>query len=529
MKRSLPKTLKKVISERSNDYTFLEKKYAQATGEFLLNPFVIPRHASSISPLTVSIIIASYNARESILACLTSIEQSSFNFNYQNRLQVVVVDDGSTDDTWDIIKKSRFSMHFTAVRQNNHGQAKALNTGISVAEGNIIISCDADMVLSYYTIDQFVVRHQQMPNVLLAGFRSDIQKTDLRVNAHYIHQQGSHRNSYFTKDERIIFPVPGQPNNMCLASDHYKRLGYARGLWMPGDKTCKDPWLLSDLVIGALFSLSREVFLNVGGYDERLHGWGSTDGILAAKAISNNQFVIPVYAASGLHISHPFRTKNKQKEYAQNRKKFFEILKTEKINCHPNWIVRAKDRIIESFVRSPMQISFKSHKKNLSSEKNEFSWNEVDSLLAVGEYVQASISLSKYLIADNNSEKLLRLGKILLGLNRYQEVINVFKEVSIFMESEPKVIIEIAIAYASMGRFMEAHQAIKKLSEIHPQVPELFYWHQHSAEKHIAQGRKYLDQEFHDIALRCFEAALIAKPNSRIALRYRDLCIDKLR
>ncbi len=529
MKRSLAKTLNKVISERSNDYTFLENKYIQGTGESLINPFTKPQHKFYTPPLTVSVVIPAYNVKESILACLTSIEQSSFNLDYKDRLQVIVVDDGSTDGTWEIIKQSHLSMHFTAVKQANHGQAQALNTGISVAEGDIIISCDADMVLSYYTIDQFVSRHQQMPNVLLAGFRSNISKSDPRANPIYIRKYGAHHNSYFIKDERIAFPTPGWPNNMCLTSDHYKRLGYGRGLWMPGEKSYEDPWLLSDLVIGALFSLPREVFLNIGGYDERLHGWGTTDGLLAAKAIVNSQYIIPVYAASGLHISHPFRTKNRQIEYGRNRKKFFEIMQTEKINSHPNWITQAKNRIIEAFVKSPMQSSLKSHKRKPSYEDNKFSWNEIDSLLAIGEYSQASTILSTYSTVDKNPEKLLRLGEILLGMGKYQETINILKEVSAFTNSTSEPTIQLSIAYAAIGEFTLARAMLRKLSDTHAQAPGLSYWYQTSTQEHIDQGKKYLDQEFHDIALRCFEAALITEPNSKTALRYRDRCICKLR
>lgn len=528
MKKSSSRTLKEVISERNNDYSFLEKRYPQI-GEksLLLDPFTLPQYSSSLSPLTVSIVIPAYNVRESILACLVSIEQSSFNLNYQNRLQVVVVDDGSTDDTWEIIKQSQFSMHLTVAKQNNHGQAQALNTGISVAEGDIVISCDADMVLSYHTIDQFVARHQQIPNALLAGFRLDTPKTDPRVDHKFIRKNGSHQDSYFVKDERIIYPVSGWPNNMCLASNSFKRLGYSRGLWMPDDKTCEDPWLLSDLVIGALFSLPREIFLNVGGYDERLHGWGSTDGLLAAKAISNNQFIIPVYAASGLHINHPFRTTDKQLEYNQNRKRFFEIIQAEKINNYPIWIKKAKDRIIESFTKSPMQVSFNSHKSKSNSVDNKFSWNKVDSLLAIGDYSQASNIISTYSIPNSDPEKLLRLGKISFGLGEYQEAINVLKEISSSMNHGLEATIQLSSAHAAIGEFTSANAVLKELVEVNAQAPGLSYWYKTTAQEHANQGEKYFNQGFYDIALRCYEAALIIDSKNKEVLKRRDQCISR--
>lgn len=529
MKKPLSKTLKEIIVERSNDYSFLEKQYGQVKEmPLLIDPLAMPEYKLSVDPPTVSVVIPAYNVRDSILACLTSIEQSNFNINHQNKLQVVVVEDGSTDNTWEILKQSQFSMHLIAVKQTNHGQARALNTGVSVAEGDIIISCDADMVLSYYAIDQFIARHQQIPNVLLAGFRMDVLKTDPRVNPSFIRENGSHRRSYFAKDERIIYPVSGWPNNMCLASDNYKRLGYGRGLWMSDNKTYEDPWLLSDLVIGALFSLSREVFLSIGGYDERLHGWGSTDGLLAAKAISNNQYILPVYAASGLHINHPFRTTDKQTEYARNRKKFFEIIQTDRIGNYPNWTMHAKDRIIESLVKDPIHASLKLNTGNINYEDNEFSWNEIDSLLAIGEYSRAYTTLSTYAIANNNPERLLRLGKTLLGMNHYQEAINILNDLSISNNFESESTINLSIAYAALGKFTLARESLKKLSDIHPQASDLLYWYRTSAQEHIKQGDRYFNQGFYDIALRCFEAALIAEPINKIALKNREQCVIKL-
>src|SRR3989344_3414713 len=132
------KILKQVLTEKNNDYTLNSSLF------------------SPNKPLAVSIVIHAYNAQFSILSCLSAIEQSSFNLKHQNRLQVIVVDDGSKDDTWKLVKNSDFSLNLTLLRQTNHGQAQALNTGISISEGDIIISCDSDMVLGYYTIEHFV-------------------------------------------------------------------------------------------------------------------------------------------------------------------------------------------------------------------------------------------------------------------------------------------------------------------------------------------------------------------------------------
>lgn len=520
----MSRTLKQTLNKQSNDYTYLEEKYALITGTSLfLDPFAPPPRVESGKPLTASVVIPAWNVRESILACLTAIDKSSFNLNHKNRFQVIVVDDGSTDGTWEIIKKSRFSLNLTAIRQNHYGQAQALNTGISIAEGNIIISCDADMVLCYHTIEHFVARHQLSSNVLLIGFRSHTNKDNPQIDTQFISQHGSPQSIYLTGDERIVFPVPGWPSNMCLASRYLKLLGNAKSLWMPDD----DAWYLPDLVFGALFSLPKHVYFNIGGYDERFYGWGCSDGYLAARAIAADQYIVPVYAASGLHINHPPRTENKQLEYTRNRKLFSRLIRTCKVGSYPNWLAHARNRIVESFTRSPIQKSFVVNKKDLTHQKVEVTLSNIDCLLAIGEYSQAFTILTNNPIAYNDGAKLLRLGKTLIGMERYQEAIGTLKKVTVPINLVPESSINLAVAQAASGKFTSARTTLEKLSQVYPQTPDLLYWYHSPAEKHIRQGRKYFTQGFYRIALRCFEAALITDPNNRTALKYRDRCLRK--
>lgn len=514
------KILKQAIAEKSNDYTSLEEKFNKNTGDSIFDFNYLPSKPISNKNFTVSIIIPAYNAQSSILACLASIEQSSFNIKYQNRLQVVVVDDGSKDNTWKLVKNSRYFLNLIILRQTNHGQAQALNTGVSISEGDIIISCDADMVLGYYTIERFVLVHQQMPNVLLAGFRKEIPETDPRVDQNYIRKYGAHTESFFTNDERIHFPVPGWPNNMCLASNHFKNLGQAHRLWMPDN----DAWLLPDMVIGALFSLSRSIYRKIGGYDERMVGWGCSDGYLAAKAISANQYIVPLYSASGLHISHPIRLKNRQLQYEANRKLFFNFIETTKIDSYPNWLTHSKDRIVESVVRTPTKIPLKTKPDSLRTDKFLSYLNKIDSWLALGNYNQAFATIKNEPKESKKFESSLRVGKALLGMKKHEEAISVLNEISTF----PEAMMELVIALAADGQFKAANKTINKLNQTHPETPELKYWYNWTPKKHIQQGQKFIREGFYNIAIRCFEAALISNPNHESALKYRNKCTKLL-
>ncbi len=206
---------------------------------------------------------------------------------------------------------------------------------------------------------------------------------------------------------------------------------------------------------------------------------------------------------------------------------FFEIMQTEEINNHPNWITNAKNRIIESFTKNSTQKPLP-HESKPSYKTDKYSWNEIDSLLAIGEYSKASAILSKYPAENSNSERLLRLSKILLGMQHYQEAIDILKEISAFTDLQSTSIIELAMAYAALGNFTLARAMLGKLSEKYSQMVEFSYWYRETAKNHIEQGRKYFEQEFYQIALRCFEIALIRESNNKIALEFRDQCISKL-
>lgn len=503
-------TLRQAIDEKNNDYVL-------PSG--LLDPNARPPSINDKNIPTVSVVIPSYNSRGSILACLASIEQSSYNLKHQNRLQVVIVDDGSEDGTWPLLKKTGLALNLILVRQNNSGQARALNTGISVSEGDIVISCDSDMVLGYYAIEYFAAAYRLVPNALFAGFRQDIAADDARVNKTVIRKNGSHHESFLANDERVHFPVPGWPDNMCLTSNHFKKLGNGRRLWMPDN----DAWLLPDMVIGALFSLSRTVYKEVGGYDERLVGWGCTDGYLAAKAIGAGQYIIPLYAASGLHMHHPIRLNNRQKQYESNRKLFFKFIAKTKINRHPNWLARAKDRIIESVVLVPKKNLSQTEIKSFQGDKTAILLNKIDNWLAVGQYDPVVKTIADLPGKNISPELVLRYGRAFLGMKRFSNAIKILREIP----PTPPAALNLLLAQAASGRFKSAGKTLKQLAMDYPETPELKYWYKTSAENHISQGKKLLEEEFGQAARRCFEAVLIIDNNNRSALKYRNQCLKK--
>ncbi|MFT3970648.1 MAG: glycosyltransferase [Micropruina sp.] len=88
----------------------------------------------------MSIIMPAYNAGEYIGAAIGGVLSQT-----HPDVELVVIDDGSTDDTYRIA--SGFGDRIVLLQQRNRGQAAARNTGIEVATGDVLALCDSDDVL----------------------------------------------------------------------------------------------------------------------------------------------------------------------------------------------------------------------------------------------------------------------------------------------------------------------------------------------------------------------------------------------
>ncbi|HFE37032.1 MAG TPA: glycosyltransferase, partial [Gammaproteobacteria bacterium] len=88
---------------------------------------------------SVSVVIPLYNDAETIECCLTSVLSQSI----EGELDVVVVDDGSTDIGPELARKFPINL----VQQKNTGPAAARNAGASIANGELLIFLDADCIV----------------------------------------------------------------------------------------------------------------------------------------------------------------------------------------------------------------------------------------------------------------------------------------------------------------------------------------------------------------------------------------------
>ncbi|MEM3702375.1 MAG: glycosyltransferase [Candidatus Micrarchaeia archaeon] len=89
---------------------------------------------------TVSFIIPAYNEEETILDTIKSVLESDYP---QDKIEIIVVNDGSTDRTAEVVKTIK-DKRVKLINKKNSGKADSLNKGIEKAKGEIIVTLDAD-------------------------------------------------------------------------------------------------------------------------------------------------------------------------------------------------------------------------------------------------------------------------------------------------------------------------------------------------------------------------------------------------
>jgi alpha-1,3-rhamnosyltransferase len=180
----------------------------------------------------VSVAVPTYNHAPFLLACLASIYDQTY-----PRLELVIVDDGSTDDTPALVEQfvadhaERFE-HLTILRQLNQGVSAASNRAISACHGEWVHLLGSDDLL--YP-DKIQVQQQAIADwneLRLALVYSDVD---------FIDGKGQVLSSATRKR-----PPPGPDHQAYLRLIRYND------------------------VANATVALHREAFLAIGGFDEQL-------------------------------------------------------------------------------------------------------------------------------------------------------------------------------------------------------------------------------------------------------------------
>lgn len=116
----------------------------------------------------VSIIVPVYNAKKDIDSCIESLVRQTY-----GNLQIILVDDGSTDGSGESCEKwSQIDRRITTVHKKNQGASSARNAGLKKAAGDYVMFVDADD----YAYGNMI---KKMVRVVMQNDKIDIVTSDM--------------------------------------------------------------------------------------------------------------------------------------------------------------------------------------------------------------------------------------------------------------------------------------------------------------------------------------------------------------
>ena len=230
----------------------------------------------------VSVIVPIYNQAESLKITLKFFNNQSYP---KNKFEIVVVDDGSTDELKDLHKEGKFDdldISLKYIREENSGRAVARNNGVSNAKGDLIIFCDADRFPERDFIKKYVEAYEKHGDCAFIGcpmdyfglpkfIKGNIDEIDFCKVKKY-----SRKPSYYSKIMKLF-------NEDDLTDSKIKWASFLVG------NSC----------------ISKENFYKAGAFDENFKAWGFEHFELALRLQMNDVKFCSISNNCNYHIPHP--------------------------------------------------------------------------------------------------------------------------------------------------------------------------------------------------------------------------------
>lgn len=264
----------------------------------------------------ISIIVPIYNVSNYLRNCLDSLVNQTL-----TEIEIICVDDGSSDDSPKIIKEyAQSDQRVKSVfLKRNSGICVARKSGVLRAAGSYIMFCDADDALSPNACDEIWAVVQKHP-VEILQFATKIEL-----------QNGQSRDSY-NELQKILQPYAGSySGDICSACFEEHKFGYT--LWNKAYATefCKKAFnLVSDthIVVAEdlyIFFILSYLAKSYFGITKTLYIYNYGLGITQKSFLDIQRFKKQVDAVNIVTLLHDFLTKQSSEE------KYFQYLKDIKL------------------------------------------------------------------------------------------------------------------------------------------------------------------------------------------------------
>jgi glycosyltransferase involved in cell wall biosynthesis len=175
---------------------------------------------------TVSVIIPTYNRKDLLCETLNSLAQQTYP---SDRFEVIIVDDGSTDETAAIAAEA-FPFVLRYFWQSNQGDAAARNLGARQSQADILVFLDDDILVEPGYLIHLIQAHHMSYNKIVIGTSnlSLAETTPFSQSLDALPDLDPHH---------TVTEVPFREiysNNMSIRREAYFKIGMMQGLDFPG-------------------------------------------------------------------------------------------------------------------------------------------------------------------------------------------------------------------------------------------------------------------------------------------------------
>jgi glycosyltransferase involved in cell wall biosynthesis len=280
----------------------------------------------------MSVIVPSFNSNETIVECLLSIESQDLPLEDKKKLEVIVVDDGSSEPLSRILSRieSKLSYQMHVVRmESNGGLATARNVGLARSSCEYVVFLDSDILLPKNYMLEHSVRNQLVPNGVFVSMKSNIERSSPLFSRARIRSGLESPNMiddmrFRKKVSEGQLGIHAANESECLEllndTNYFREFGFGRTI---------GPFDLATMVVGHNLSLRRSTIERSQAFSRKFVGWGLEDSYFGARLIASGNFVIPVLSSNVYHVNHPPRsgsTHQKEVEFRKNIQIYHELL-----------------------------------------------------------------------------------------------------------------------------------------------------------------------------------------------------------
>lgn len=161
------------------------------------------RESESFQNALVSVILPTYNQSEFLEQAINSILKQTY-----SRFELIIINDGSTDQTSDLLKKYENFSQIRIYEQPNQGLPSSLNSGLAKANGQLITWTSSDNVLLSGALEALVTGFAKYPEAsLVYGDYQVIDEYGVGLSKDDIWR---HHNRFETNPSHVVLPQDGE-------------------------------------------------------------------------------------------------------------------------------------------------------------------------------------------------------------------------------------------------------------------------------------------------------------------------------